>query len=290
MTALGSSVAWSEWSARHRRYVLVLRRGQTTTRPRVPLRRQAFDADLGTDLRGRQNLVYTRCRHPRPGIGSDLEFPNVSSGCRIFMYRVGARRETRLRVPEGRIVAPSLAGDSIVFGRQKQPGGRVTIVRRQLDGGPETVLNRGRSGERPVTIDAGPGRAVVSWVQDAVDAATCNDDVRVTDDPLRTRLALVIGRRATTLAQGCFTSPLSLAVFGSFTGQNVSFFQQRFDQPAAQAFTLQTVNKTGTHLATTSLPDRSPYWLQASSSAVVFSIGTNGSSQVTIASVPLIRQ
>src|SRR4051812_12931510 len=62
-----------------------LRMGFGAAATNVPVRAadEFSGLDLGTDSRGRATLIYSRCNGPRP--------------CDLFTYRLGARRERKLK-------------------------------------------------------------------------------------------------------------------------------------------------------------------------------------------------
>jgi len=138
LRAVGGTVAWSQWDPSSRGYRLWLHRdGRNEALPIAP-RPIPQDFDLGTDARGVQRLVYTRC-DPRcdlyiAGFGgferklgaasiplADESAPTLSRGRLawargdgVFTRRLGDARSVRsravLRVPQRSCPAPGRCG------------------------------------------------------------------------------------------------------------------------------------------------------------------------------------
>ena len=81
----GGTIVFTELDVAQWRYRLVVRKvGADPQRVNVPMSNDPFGADIGTDSRGRPQLIYTRCRRNR--------------GCELFVYSLadatGERRVT----------------------------------------------------------------------------------------------------------------------------------------------------------------------------------------------------
>lgn len=82
------TIVFSELDVAQMRFRLVVRKvGADPQRVNVPMSRDPFGADIGTDSRGRPQLIYRRCRTaPSP------------SGCELFVYSLAdATGERRVR-------------------------------------------------------------------------------------------------------------------------------------------------------------------------------------------------
>jgi len=73
----GGTIVFSQFDWTTRRWYLTVRRaGATAQRLKVASNHLAFDADIGTDSRGRAQLIYQRCK------GSSYR----PTGCNLFVY------------------------------------------------------------------------------------------------------------------------------------------------------------------------------------------------------------
>jgi len=115
VSAHGDRVVWSSYDAARDRYRLMVRINGITSRVPVAPRREAFDADLGPDGRGRPVIVYSRCRRQRSALP-----PRPNDGCALYRFSWSTGREARLDHLAQRGSAtwrPSIWGRSIVFAR-----------------------------------------------------------------------------------------------------------------------------------------------------------------------------
>jgi hypothetical protein len=113
-------------------YRLAIRRaGQVELLPVAPSQ-APFDVDIGPDVRGRPQLIYTRCKVERP----DVEFgKNFSRGCDLFLYSLaggGSERPLHNANTSANEFAPTLWKGRIVFARALKGRARPVVYATEL--------------------------------------------------------------------------------------------------------------------------------------------------------------
>lgn len=222
VSAEGLRTVWSapEGSGKRRRYRLV---AKFADQPPVVLRNVRsravpFDADIGSDARGRQSVLYSRCRKEYPFLREDTGLTgwDQSSGCRIYEYSFTRRRERQITSlgDNGSFFLPSRSGFRIAFANRS--GGRVHLqsldIRdrrvRTFRGG-STLPSGGHddrifTGPGPLNVDLNGRTATFLWARFP---ESCPAD----DDSRGLRFATEIwsqplGSAGERIVQGCTTS------------------------------------------------------------------------------------
>lgn len=184
-----------------------------------------FDADLGTDTRGRLVVLYSRCAREHRFLREETGLPgwDLGSGCRIYEYSFASQRERRIRsVGAARSsFLPSRSGQRIAFASREGRHVRLRVVDVQtkrivaLRGGTTSTVAANEdptfTGPGPVTVDLRGRSVLFSWGT-YMDRCPFETDVR--DAPFASEVWLqALTGASRRIARGCTTSSdLSYAV------------------------------------------------------------------------------
>jgi hypothetical protein len=116
-TPVSAHGGWVVWSLRSgsRWRLIAWRDGRIRTLP-IAGRGEPFDADVGTDARGRAVVTFSRCDETEPEPG----FAWMGQGCRLRLVDLASGRERALRVPrdsESSDTSPSMWRGRVAFAR-----------------------------------------------------------------------------------------------------------------------------------------------------------------------------
>ena len=195
VTALGGRVLWSTFDPSTNSYRLTQSyRGVTSDLP-IAARAAAFDADLGTDARGRIVAVYSRCSSERGAWDPRTPRWDRARGCRIYEFDFAGHERRMSGLPGGSAseFLPTLWRGRLAYALVERPGGlpKVRLGKRELPGGRHRVCGRLQVGAKvvrscvrlvapqPSALDLGPGGLAIIWQHGgAVRSETPHLDVR----------------------------------------------------------------------------------------------------------------
>jgi hypothetical protein len=131
VSALSAGSGWVTWSERQAdgKWHLVTFHEGERAEPRIAPRTAPFDADIGTDAKGKPVVTYSRCNGDANGGSSQMSNPFNGQLCRIRVLDLSGGTEARIKIPTKKGVSdttPSMHQGNLAFGRMEK---RRTVAR-----------------------------------------------------------------------------------------------------------------------------------------------------------------
>lgn len=194
--------------------------GRLEPLPGIAPRAEPFDADVGTDGRGRPTIVYSRCARPRT-------YRDVSPvGCDVWLYQPGRAVESKIAVagtPAMSEFEPTLSRGRLAWASARR--GSVAVVTRQLVGRGAARGLRSFAGRNDVEHLELEGRRLAMAVRSDVGQSPTAISLRLIDDVTARRpRARVLARHSSGEGGQTFVGP-------SFAGGRLGWLLACFGDP-----------------------------------------------------------